>query len=108
MIVSIIKFLQVQGSVEDGTGSRVATVFGRWDDSIYYSEGDGNSKKKDLNSSDASLIWRRTKPTSNITRYNLTSFAITLNELTQGLKVDMMHRPGSLCVLKLFCFSDCF
>ncbi|KAG2310447.1 hypothetical protein Bca52824_022004 [Brassica carinata] len=28
----------------------------------------------------------RTKPPLNVTRYNLTSFAITLNELTPGLK----------------------
>ncbi|KAL2901764.1 Oxysterol-binding protein-related protein 2A [Bienertia sinuspersici] len=78
---------QVHGFVEDGTGSRVATVYGRWDDSIHYAEGDGNNKKKDSNSSnDTSLIWRRTKPSTNLTRYNLTSFAITLNELTPGLK----------------------
>lgn len=78
---------QVHGFVEDDTGSRVATVFGRWDDSIYHIEGDGKTKQKDLNSSDdASLIWRRTKPPSNLTRYNLTPFAITLNELTPGLK----------------------
>ncbi|XP_021738127.1 oxysterol-binding protein-related protein 2B-like isoform X2 [Chenopodium quinoa] len=78
---------QVHGFVEDGEGSRVATISGRWDDSIYCIEGDGKNKRKDLNSSDdASLIWRRTKPTPNLTRYNLTPFAITLNELTPGLK----------------------
>ncbi|XP_057524356.1 oxysterol-binding protein-related protein 2A-like isoform X2 [Amaranthus tricolor] len=78
---------QVHGLVEDGKGNIVATVFGRWDDSIYYIEGDVKNKWKDLSSSnDASLIWRRNKPTPNLTRYNLTQFAITLNELTPGLK----------------------
>ncbi|KNA08425.1 hypothetical protein SOVF_162390 isoform C [Spinacia oleracea] len=81
---------QVQGCVEDGVGSRVATVFGTWDDSIYYHKGDGKNKRKDTSSSDnASLVWRRTKHTPNLTRYNLTPFAITLNELTPGLKEQL-------------------
>ncbi|XP_074268639.1 oxysterol-binding protein-related protein 2A isoform X2 [Silene latifolia] len=78
---------QVQGFVEDDTGNKVGTVFGKWDDSIYFSKGDGIKKVKDLSSSgDASLLWRRIKPTPNLTRYNLTNFAITLNELTPGLE----------------------
>ncbi|XP_057518973.1 oxysterol-binding protein-related protein 2A-like isoform X1 [Amaranthus tricolor] len=78
---------QVYGVVEDATGNNVATIFGRWDDSIYYIEGDAKSKLKDLNlSNDATLVWRRTKPAPDLTRYNLTHFAITLNELTPGLK----------------------
>lgn len=77
----------VQGFVEDAAGCKVATVFGKWDESIYYTEGDGTKKIKDPHSSgDAHLLWKRIKPTPNLTRYNLTSFAITLNELTPGLK----------------------
>nr|XP_034888368.1 oxysterol-binding protein-related protein 2A-like [Populus alba] len=33
-----------------------------------------------------SLLWKRNKPPLNLTRYNLTTFAITLNELTPGLQ----------------------
>ncbi|GAV87567.1 PH domain-containing protein/Oxysterol_BP domain-containing protein [Cephalotus follicularis] len=78
---------QVNGLVEDTSGKKVAALFGKWDDSMYYVYGDGTSKPKDCNpSSNASLLWRRNKPPSNVTRYNLTSFAITLNELTPGLQ----------------------
>lgn len=80
-------------------------MFGRWDDSIYYMEGDAKNKWKDLSSSnDASLIWRRNKPTPNLTRYNLTQFAITLNELTPGLKVDMMYKFVFGHLITLICF----
>ncbi|KAA8522253.1 hypothetical protein F0562_012926 [Nyssa sinensis] len=75
---------QVHGFVEDVTGKKVATLFGKWDDSMYYMNGDGTSKPKDL--ADASLLWKRSKPPPNLTRYNLTSFSITLNELTSGLQ----------------------
>uniref|UniRef100_A0A5B6ZI49 Putative oxysterol-binding protein-related protein 2A-like n=1 Tax=Davidia involucrata TaxID=16924 RepID=A0A5B6ZI49_DAVIN len=75
---------QVHGFVEDVTGKKVATLFGKWDDSMYYMNGDGTSKPKDL--ADASLLWKRSKPPLNLTRYNLTSFAITLNELMSGLQ----------------------
>ncbi|PON92985.1 Oxysterol-binding protein [Trema orientale] len=78
---------QVNGFVEDVTGKKVATLFGKWDDSMYYVNGDrGNNPKDCTSSSDASLLWKRTKPPVNLTRYNLTSFAITLNELTSGLQ----------------------
>ncbi|XP_013733981.2 oxysterol-binding protein-related protein 2A isoform X1 [Brassica napus] len=78
---------QVNGFVEDVAGKKAATVFGKWDDSLYYVAGDGVSKTKVSDpASNASLLWRRTKPPPNVTRYNLTSFAITLNELTPGLK----------------------
>ena len=59
---------------------------------MYYVDGDGSSNLKDCtSSSEASLLWKRTKPPLNLTRYNLTSFAITLNELTSGLQVDMIY-----------------
>ncbi|OIV92770.1 hypothetical protein TanjilG_00904 [Lupinus angustifolius] len=80
---------QVHGFVEDVTGKKVATLFGKWDDSMYYVNGDVNVKPKDFTSSNASLLWKRTLPPTNVTRYNLTSFAITLNELTLGLKVKL-------------------
>ncbi|CAD5327686.1 unnamed protein product [Arabidopsis thaliana] len=71
---------QVNGFVEDVTGKKAATVFGKWNDSLYYVSGDG------LNKASASLLWKATKPPPNVTRYNLTSFAMTLNELTPGLE----------------------
>ncbi|XP_047325832.1 oxysterol-binding protein-related protein 2A-like isoform X2 [Impatiens glandulifera] len=84
---------QVNGFVEDISGKKVATLFGKWDDSMYYYiSGDRNTNNvkggKELKevSDDAHLLWKRVHPPSNLTRYNLTSFAITLNEITQGLK----------------------
>ncbi|KAJ6388849.1 hypothetical protein OIU77_027244 [Salix suchowensis] len=78
---------QVQGFVEDASGNKVASLFGKWEDSMYYTTGDGTSKTKDrIPSSNATLLWKRNKPPLNLTRYNLTSFAITLNELTPGLQ----------------------
>ncbi|XP_030499489.2 oxysterol-binding protein-related protein 2A-like [Cannabis sativa] len=79
--------IQVHGFVEDVMGKNVATIFGKWDESMYYINGDrGNNMKDCSSSSDTSLFWKRTKPPVNLTRYNLTSFAITLNELTEGLQ----------------------
>ncbi|KAM7491246.1 hypothetical protein LguiA_034167 [Lonicera macranthoides] len=75
---------QVHGFIEDVNGTKVARLYGKWDDSMYYIKGDTTTKMKDL--SDASLLWKRSKLPPNLTRYNLTSFAITLNELTPGLQ----------------------
>jgi hypothetical protein len=36
---------------------------------------------------DAVLLWQRNAPPEISTRYNLTRFAIALNEITPGLKV---------------------
>lgn len=52
---------------------------------MYFVNGEGTGNAKDR--SESSLLWQRNKPPANLTRYNLTSFAITLNELTPGLKV---------------------
>ncbi|MBA0684743.1 hypothetical protein Goari_026309, partial [Gossypium aridum] len=81
---------QVHGFVEDLSGKKVATLIGKWDDSMYYINGDGSGKPKDCSpSSSATLLWKRNKPPPNLTRYNLTSFAITLNELTPGLQENL-------------------
>ncbi|XP_057972463.1 oxysterol-binding protein-related protein 1C-like [Malania oleifera] len=95
---------QVQGIVQDRTGRTVATLFGKWDESMYYMNGDCSGKAKGSDSlSEASLLWRRSKPSKYQTRYNLTSFAITLNELTPGLKerlppTDSRLRPDQRCL----------
>ncbi|KAL1083766.1 hypothetical protein V6Z11_D09G219900 [Gossypium hirsutum] len=81
---------QVHGFVEDLSGKKVATLIGKWDDSMYYINGDGSGRPKDCSpSSSATLLWKRNKPPPNLTRYNLTSFAITLNELTPGLQENL-------------------
>ncbi|MBA0861586.1 hypothetical protein Goshw_029296 [Gossypium schwendimanii] len=79
---------QVHGFVEDHSGKKVATLFGKWDDSMYYVNGEvkGSGKPKVCCPSDATLLWKRNEPAPNPTRYNLTSFAITLNEITPGLQ----------------------
>ncbi|GAB2224210.1 hypothetical protein Droror1_Dr00004962 [Drosera rotundifolia] len=78
---------QVQGTVLDKNGKTVATMFGKWDESMHYVEGDccGKGKGNDP-TSEAHLLWRCNKPPKFPTRYNLTRFAMTLNELTPGLE----------------------
>ncbi|GAB2290853.1 Oxysterol-binding protein- protein 1C [Dionaea muscipula] len=78
---------QVQGIVQDKNGNAVATVFGKWDESMHYVDGDCLGKGKGHDSMSGShLVWRRNKPPEFPTRNNLTQFALTLNELTSGLK----------------------
>ncbi|XP_022923273.1 oxysterol-binding protein-related protein 2A-like [Cucurbita moschata] len=78
---------QVHGFVEDANGRKVATLFGKWDEGMYYVEGESSVNPKcNMPSSDESMLWKSEKPPPNLTRYNLTSFAITLNELTLDLK----------------------
>lgn len=78
--------MQVQGVVQDRNGRTVATLFGKWDESMHYINGDGSGKGK----SEPQLLWKQSKPPKYQTRYNFTRFAITLNELTPGLKVMLL------------------
>ncbi|KAJ9166617.1 hypothetical protein P3X46_021338 [Hevea brasiliensis] len=78
---------QVHGAVQGRNGKRVATLFGKWDESMHYVNDDCPVKGKGFESlKDAHLLWKRSRPPKFPTRYNLTRFAITLNELTPGLK----------------------
>ncbi|XP_011001413.1 PREDICTED: oxysterol-binding protein-related protein 1C-like isoform X1 [Populus euphratica] len=78
---------QVQGMVQDKHGRTAATLFGKWDESMYYMNDDFSGKGKGFESmKEAHMLWRRSKPPRFPTRYNLTRFAMTLNELTHGLK----------------------
>ncbi|KAA8538539.1 hypothetical protein F0562_028090 [Nyssa sinensis] len=95
---------QVQGIAQDRNGKTVATLFGKWDESMHYVEGDCSGKGKGFDSlSEAHLLWKRSLPPRFPTRYNLTRFAITLNELTPGLKeklppTDSRLRPDQRCL----------
>ncbi|XP_022726917.1 oxysterol-binding protein-related protein 1D-like isoform X2 [Durio zibethinus] len=77
---------QVHGFVQDNrTGEKVAMLVGKWDEAMYYVLGDPTVKPKGYDSmTDAKLLWERHKSVTK-TRYNLTPFAISLNELTPGL-----------------------
>ncbi|GMI90589.1 OSBP(oxysterol binding protein)-related protein 1C [Hibiscus trionum] len=78
---------QVHGVVQDRHGKTVATLFGKWDESMHYVNGDCSAKGKGVDSlAESHLLWKRSKASKYPTRYNLTRFAITLNELTPGLK----------------------
>lgn len=50
-------------------------------------------------SAESTLLWEKHEPPTNPTRYNLSSFAITLNELTPNLKVHLIGRFSSLLLL---------
>jgi viroplasmin and RNaseH domain-containing protein len=78
----------VQGFVHNKSGEKLATLFGKWDEAMYYVMGDVGARHKSYDPmSEAVQLWRRADPPDNITRYNLAAFAISLNELTPGLKV---------------------
>jgi hypothetical protein len=67
---------------------------GKWDESMYCIVSDDASKLNShisRQSVGATLLWEKNEPPADPTRYNLSSFAITLNELTPGLKVDIQH-----------------
>lgn len=79
---------QVQGIVQDRKGKTAATLFGKWDESMHYVSGDCSKGKGQASFSDARVLWKSSRPSMFATRYNFTRFAITLNELTHGLKVS--------------------
>ncbi|XP_019184539.1 PREDICTED: oxysterol-binding protein-related protein 1C-like isoform X1 [Ipomoea nil] len=77
---------EVNGVVHNN-GKTVATLFGKWDQSIHYCQDDCLGKDKGpVSMLNAQLLWKRSKPSKCKSKYNFTSFAITLNELTPGLK----------------------
>ncbi|KAG6713826.1 hypothetical protein I3842_05G172600 [Carya illinoinensis] len=77
---------QVHGFVHDNrTGEKVAMLVGKWDGAMYYVLGDPFTKPKGYDPmTEAVLLWERDKYVTK-TRYNLSPFAISLNELTPGL-----------------------
>ncbi|KAK2391257.1 oxysterol-binding protein-related protein 1C [Trifolium repens] len=94
---------QVHGTVEDKKGKTAATLFGKWDDSLHYIIGGHSGKGKGSNSSKAHMLWKRNQLPEQQTRYNLTEFALTLNEITPGLKeklppTDSRLRPDQRCL----------
>ncbi|XP_042385502.1 oxysterol-binding protein-related protein 1C-like [Zingiber officinale] len=95
---------QVQGVVQDRSGKTVATLIGKWDESMHYIMGNGSVKGKGSEGiPEARLLWKQNKPPKHAARYNLTRFAITLNELMPGLKeklplTDSRLRPDQRCL----------
>ncbi|KAJ1257440.1 hypothetical protein BS78_K015900 [Paspalum vaginatum] len=77
---------QVHGFVQDNrTGQKVAMLIGKWDEAMYYVLGDPSVKPRGYDPmSEAVLLWERDK-SLNQTRYSLSPFAISLNELTPHL-----------------------
>lgn len=68
---------QVRGVIERGNQRLDFPILhGHWDDSMWAELEDGRSLE----------LWRKAPLPPDPTRYNLTSFAIQLNELTPGLK----------------------
>lgn len=61
-------------------------LIGKWDEAMYYVLGDPSTKPKGYDPmSEAVLLWERDYSVAQ-TRYNLTPFAISLNELTPSLR----------------------
>nr|XP_010916543.1 oxysterol-binding protein-related protein 1C isoform X4 [Elaeis guineensis] len=95
---------KVHGIIQDRNGKIAATLFGKWDESMHFVHGDCSGKGKGSEPlSEACILWKCGKPPKNPTRYNLTRFAITVNELTPGLKeklppTDSRLRPDQRCL----------
>ncbi|QCE15074.1 oxysterol-binding protein-related protein 1B-like isoform X1 [Vigna unguiculata] len=95
---------QIHGIVEDKKGKTVATLIGKWDESLHYVIGGSFGKGKGSNeSSKPHFLWKKNPPPEHQTRYNFTQFAITLNEITPGLKeklppTDSRLRPDQRCL----------
>eukprot|EP00897_Mesotaenium_endlicherianum_P000979 jgi/Mesen1/10882/ME000935S10226 len=80
---------QVRGFVQNEQGEKLATLMGKWDQHMYYIPGDvsKHQQKEDAETlEEAVLLWKRSPPSKYPLRYNLTSFAIQLNEITPGLQ----------------------
>ncbi|KAI9114426.1 hypothetical protein K1719_014654 [Acacia pycnantha] len=78
---------QVHGQVADKKGRTVATLRGKWDESLHYVIGDNSRKGKgSAVSSKPRLLWKRSEPPEHPTKYNLTQFGLTLNEITPELR----------------------
>ncbi|KAG5093346.1 hypothetical protein JHK84_048934 [Glycine max] len=77
---------QVHGFVQDNrTGGKVAMLIGKWDEAMYYVLGDPTTKPKGYDPmTEAALLWERDNHVPK-TRYNLSPFAISLNEILPGL-----------------------
>lgn len=72
---------------------------------MHFVYGEGTDFVKDR--SEASSLWKKNKLPLNCTRYNLTSFAITLNELTPGLKVWTYYWIASLPLCFTLLHNNC-
>ena len=86
---------------DDSTGVKLATLMGKWDESLHYVMGDvprAKLKMDPANIPEAVEVWQKSPPSKYPTRYNLTAYAITMNEITPGLEVT----PAPLC--PPFCF----
>lgn len=70
----------MKGALEDANGVKRRNMWGKWDDSTFC-EGPGGEHCQ---------LWEKNPPAADPTRYNLTKFAIQLNELTEGME-------GKLC-----------
>lgn len=88
--------------MQDKNGKTVATLFGKWDESMHYVDGDFSGKGKGFDQSEAHLLWKRSKPPKFPTRYNLSRFAITLNEITPGLRVNICSHCFNFQVMLRF------
>ncbi|KAK9834197.1 hypothetical protein WJX81_007601 [Elliptochloris bilobata] len=85
---------EVRGHLERN-GERVAglALYGRWDEAMY-AELPGGAQR---------LLWQKNPAPPEPTRYNLTGWAIQLNELTPGLEerlapTDCRLRPDQHCL----------
>jgi oxysterol-binding protein 1 len=70
--------MQVQGVVQDRSGRTVATLFGKWDESMHYVMGDCFGKGKGSEQfSEAQLLWKE----ENLLNFPLDTISLALQLL---------------------------
>lgn len=83
---------QVRGFIEqNGVKYERPLIYGHWDDSLF----------AEMNDNSIVELWKKSPAAQNPTRYNLTTFAMQLNEITPGLEdkiapTDSRLRPDQL------------
>ncbi|CAI5998198.1 unnamed protein product [Closterium sp. NIES-65] len=84
---------QVRGYAVGEKGEKLATLVGRWDESLHYVPGDLSHKEHGKAAKDdqhlmahAHLLWRKSPPSPFPCKYTFTPYCITLNEITPDLK----------------------
>ncbi|GJP37668.1 hypothetical protein CLOM_g22104 [Closterium sp. NIES-68] len=80
---------QVRGYAVGEKGEKLATLVGRWDESLHFVLGDLSHKSlKDEQHlmAHAHLLWRKSPPSPFPCKYTFTPYCITLNEITPDLE----------------------
>ena len=94
---------QVRGCTLDPSGRQLATLAGKWDQSLHYVEGDLGLRQLSAKEErsvhllhDAKLLWQGNQPSPFARNYKFTPFCVQLNEITEDIKVRRGGGSGGM------------